>query len=180
LAANATIAFELVSQLGLEVGLVVAPAGQGSLIAGLFLGFQSLLGGGLIGHLPRLVGVQVASCSPIWRAWNPSGAAPPSSPDEPGVAEGVRVPHPVRAEGVIRAVEQSLGDVIAVGEDEVLLGQRGWLRQGLFVETTSAVVYPAVGKIFSGQSRVDPGEIHGAIVAILTGSGLKEKPRSGR
>jgi threonine synthase len=79
--------------------------------------------------------------------------------------------------GVIRALEESQGDVIAVDEREALLGQREWLRQGMFVETTSAVVYPAIAKILGGQSRLRPEDIGGAIVAILTGSGLKEAGR---
>jgi threonine synthase len=179
LAGNATMAFELVSQLGREIDLLVGPAGQGSLIMGLFLGFQSLLRGGQIDRLPRLVAVQVASCAPIWRMWQRAASDPSSGPEEPGVAEGIRVAHPVRGGGVMRALEESHGDVVAVGEGEVLLGQREWLRQGLFVETTSASVYPAIRKILAGRSRVDPADIRGAVVAILTGSGLKEGARAG-
>ncbi|MGA2110825.1 MAG: pyridoxal-phosphate dependent enzyme [Anaerolineales bacterium] len=173
----ATIAFELVSQLGSGLGLVAAPAGQGSLITGLFLGFQSLLKGRLIRELPRLVAVQIVSCAPIWKAWQPSAPDQSSAPPETGIAEGIRVARPVRMSGVIRALEESQGDVIAVDEREALLGQREWLRQGMFVETTSAVVYPAIAKILGGQSRLRPEDIGGAIVAILTGSGLKEAGR---
>lgn len=173
----ATMAFEIVFQLGSVPGLVVAPAGQGSLIAGLFLGFQSLRKGRVIRELPRLVAVQVVSCAPIWKAWHPSAPRRDPAPSDQGVAQGIRVPQPVRLGAVRRALEKSQGDVIAVEESEAVEGQRQWLRQGVFVETTSAVVYPAIGKILNGQSRVRPEDIHGAMVAVLTGSGLKESER---
>lgn len=173
----ATIAFELVSGLDPGVGLVVAPAGQGSLITGLYLGFQSLLEGGIISQLPRLVAVQVVSCAPIWEAWQPGALPRSSSPPQAGIAEGIRVASPLRVRGVLRALAESRGDVITVEEGEALEGQHELLRQGVYVETTSAVVYPAIRRILGGQSQVRPEGIRGAMVAILTGSGLKESGR---
>ena len=59
----ATIAFEIVSQLGGTPGTVIAPTGQGSLLLGLGRGFNALFHAGVIDKLPKLIGVQA-----LWQA----------------------------------------------------------------------------------------------------------------
>jgi len=54
---------------------------------------------------------------------------------------------------------------VAVDEEDILAGRDELARQGFYVENTSAVVWKAVQAI--------SGKVPEPIVAILTGSGLK-------
>ncbi len=65
IAGMATIAYELVEQLGRAPAAVVTPVGQGTLFLGLHRGFIALRDAGLIEAMPRLIGVQALSCAPI-------------------------------------------------------------------------------------------------------------------
>lgn len=59
LAGMKTAAYEIAEQMLWQVPeWVVAPAGGGSLVAGLYLGFADLLRAGMTDHIPRLVAVQ--------------------------------------------------------------------------------------------------------------------------
>lgn len=66
---------------------------------------------------------------------------------------------------VMAAVDASGGLWCAVAEDEIRQGVEALARQGLYVEPTSAVVWPALLSL--GRELPQP------IVAILTGSGSK-------
>jgi threonine synthase len=168
LAGNATAAFELHEQLGRAPGTVVVPLGHGTLLLGLHHGFRALLAAGLIERLPRLVGVQAMACAPIWAvhrygrdglAWVTEGET---------AAEGVRVVRPLRGDAVLAAVRESGGDILAVEEADLLAGHNELARRGFYVEITSAVVWPALRQVIS-----TPGA--GDVVAVMTGSGLKNK-----
>jgi threonine synthase len=83
-------------------------------------------------------------------------------------AEGIRVLRPVRGDGVLAAVEASGGALLAVDEAEILAGQRALAAMGLYVETTSASVWPALRQVLAEPPA-------GEVVVMLTGSGLKNK-----
>ena len=65
----ATVAYELLEQLGEAPGTVITPVGQGSLLMGIGRGFETLQRVGLIECMPVLVGVQAAACAPLWAAF---------------------------------------------------------------------------------------------------------------
>jgi threonine synthase len=85
--------------------------------------------------------------------------------ENPTLAEGVRVLHPLRGEAVLAAVAASRGCVCAVDEEEILPGRQALARLGFYVEPTSAIVWSALGQMLSNLP--DP------VVVILTGSGYK-------
>jgi threonine synthase len=161
----ATLAYELVGQLGDKAFSVVLPTGQGGLLLGVQRGFEALLEAGMIQHLPKLVGVQARACAPLWAlsAYGPAGLQWVSEGQT--VAEGIRVRYPVRGEAVVQAVEATGGMFVAVDEEDILTGRDELARQGFYVENTSAVVWKAIQAI--------SGKVPEPIVAVLTGSGLK-------
>ncbi len=161
----ATIAYELVEQLGATPGTVVAPVGQGSLLLGIGRGFEALLKAGVIASLPRLVGVQALACAPIWAVHRSGAAGLGWVTEGETVAEGVRIRRPIRGDAVLQMVEASGGTFIAVEEEAILPGRDQLARMGLYVEPTSAIVWRALEQI-----AVDFPE---PIVTILTGSGFK-------
>jgi threonine synthase len=161
----ATLAFELVEQLGAVPGTVLAPIGQGGLLLGLFRGFQALQEAGIASRLPALVGVQARVCAPLWAlaTYGPAGLMWISEGET--LAEGVRVLHPLRGDAVIRAVQDSQGRILAVDEAEILPGRDELARRGFYVEPTSALVWSALSSL--------PADTPAPVVAILTGSGFK-------
>ena len=161
----ATLAYELVAQLGCAPGSVLFPVGQGGLLLGTSRGFHALKNAGLILHLPQLFGVQARACAPLWAlsTYGPSGLAWVA--EAPTLAEGIRVRLPVRGDAVLQAVATSGGGFLAVDEEEILPGRAALAKLGLYVEPTSAVVWGALAQVI--QRLPEP------VVVVLTGSGFK-------
>ena len=161
----ATLAYELVEQLGGAPGTVILPTGQGGLTLGVQRGFQAMASAGVIDLAPRLVAVQARACAPLWAlsAYGPAGLQWVSEGQT--LAEGIRVRYPVRGDAVIQAVESSGGFFLAVDEEDIRLGRDELARLGLYVENTSAVVWKAVELV--------KGRVPEPVVAVLTGNGLK-------
>jgi threonine synthase len=168
LAGMATIGFELLEQLRVAPATVLMPVGQGSLILGLDLGFRALLKAGRVKRLPQLIGVQARACAPIWNRLHLGSSDLGEVMEGNTMAEGIRTQHPLRLERVLQVVERSKGDVVAVEEGAILDGFRQLATRGLYVEPTSAVVWPALMALW--EKICDP------VVVILSGSGLKSSP----
>jgi threonine synthase len=160
-----TIAFELWEQLGEAPGSVVMPAGHGTLLLGVALGFVELEAAGCVARRPRLFGVQAAACAPLAEAWARGAAEVKPAAEGETVAEGVRIAAPVRGREVLAAVRQSGGGLVAVPDEAIRAAQRELARRGLYVEPTSAVAV-------AGLDRLQRG-LEGRVVVILTGSGFK-------
>lgn len=162
----ATIAFELYEQLGGAPGAVVAPAGHGSLLLGIALGFDALKEAGLIARMPVLIGVQARACAPLWALSTQGAAGLAWVTEGETLAEGVRVRQPVRGDELLRAVEASGGTVLAVEEEQIAPARDALARAGLFVEPTSAIVW-------AGLAQMQATQLPEPIALILSGSGLK-------
>lgn len=160
LAGVAGMALEIVEEQGLP-GSVVVPVGQGGLLVALHAGFRALRQQGTIETLPVLVGVQAASCSPLWHRL--SGEPRPEAWGA-SLAGGICISEPARGDGVLRAIEESGGMILAASEGDILAGLRLFAGQGLDVEPTSAVVSAALNQDLT---------LPGPMVLILTGHGLK-------
>ena len=165
LAGYATIAYELMEQLGAAPASVLLPVGHGSLLLGLYLGFEALRRSGRVTRVPRLIGVQASACAPIWAVFEGGAAGLSLVSEGETIAEGIRVRHPIRGDQVLAAVDASKGKILAV-EDEAILASRRILAQaGVDVEPTSAVIWPALDTLWD--------ELEDPIVGILTGAGWK-------
>jgi threonine synthase len=165
LAGMATVAFELVEQIEGTPGTIYMPVGQGTLFLGIFRGFQALMTAGLIDRIPRLMGIQAKACAPLWEAYKMKDSMPVEVVERQTHAEGIRIQNPHRGAEILAALEACDGGMIAVEEQDILKGRDALGRLGLYVEPTSAVVWPAI------TSTMD--EVPDPIVAVLTGSGFK-------
>jgi len=161
----ATIAYEVVEQLGQTPGAIILPVGQGGLLIGIYYGFMAMLKSGKISNIPKLIGVQARACAPLWAliTYGPAGMG--WITDSPTLAEGIRVRNPVRGDRVLQLVNQHQGTIVSVDEDDIEEGKKQLGAQGLYVEPTSAVIWKGLEQVLDLIS--DP------IVCILTGSGLK-------
>ncbi|MCW2783073.1 MAG: hypothetical protein JWR35_3522 [Marmoricola sp.] len=162
-----TVAYEIWEQLGFVApDNVVAPAGFGSNVLGLYRGFSELLAAGQIARLPRIFAAQAANCAAIHDAWKGT----PAGPRIPTIAEGVATSAPVRVPEILEALRESRGDTVAVSEEAIILALKSVGREfGLFVEPTTAVCAAAARQLCE-SGVVGPGEV---TVAIMTGHGLK-------
>jgi threonine synthase len=143
-----TLAFELAAELPDPQGTaVVVPAGNGTLVLGLWIGFSELAAAGRLRRVPRLVAVQAEVCAPL-AGLPPAGAT---------AATGIAVAHPPRAAQVRAAVAASGGRVLTVSEDAIAGAARELGGRGFDVEPTGAVAW-------AGLADVSP-----PAVAVLTG-----------
>lgn len=166
LAGMATVAFELYEQMGRLPGAVILPVGQGTLLLGASYGFDALTSQfKKETETPLLIGVQAQACAPLWAVQSGGGGQLLWTQEGETIAEGIRIAHPLRGDEVLQAVERSGGWFEIVDEAAIRDGFRALAERGLFVEPTSAVVWPAL--LATLKDLPDP------IVVMLTGSGLK-------
>ncbi|WP_297092769.1 pyridoxal-phosphate dependent enzyme [Thermococcus sp.] len=157
-----TLAFELWEEL--NPTHVVVPTGSGSNLYSIYKGFVELMEIGAIEEMPRLIAVQAEKCSPI--ASEVLGVEPRA---EPTKALALYVKNPVMKELALRAIHETDGTAVMVGEDELDLGQRLLAGEGIFAEYASAVIVPALLKLAEeGYFERDD-----RIALIVTSSGLK-------
>lgn len=160
-----TTAYELWEQLGQRApGALVVPTGNGTLLLGLYRGFQRLHQAGLSDRLPRLFAVQAAACAPIYHAFAGDQAVVEPATPEPTVASGIAVAQPARGAQILEAVRATGGDVLGVTEEEILKTHTQLAYVGFHVEPTSAATVAALAHLPPTEEPV---------VVPLTGHGLK-------
>ncbi len=165
-----TVAYEIAEQLGWRApDHVICPIGFGSVYLGLYIGFSELYAQGIVNNLPRLLGVQSAACSPIYKAYSRSGKIKRTSQTYETLAEGIAAEYPIRGEMIMDAQRGTDGTFTIVSEEEITSGIKILARRGVYVEPTSAVVVKAFDK-FVEEGVIGRDEV---VVSILTGSGLK-------
>lgn len=173
IAGMSTLGAELAELGGLDA--VLFPVGSGSLVIGAFQGLAAVAGHGSgSGYLgPRLFGIQVRACQPLVDAFD-AGADDLLDDRAAGsgsIAEGILVARPPRARAVLRAVRESGGALIAVGDDDVERAARSLWRQGIYTEPTSATAEAGRRELL----RRDLLDGTDRVVVALTGSGLKTR-----
>jgi threonine synthase len=161
----ATIAYELYQQIGQVPGTILLPVGHGSLLMGIALGFEALLRSGEITRLPRLIGIQAASCAPLWKAFSVGASAPITVEQQGTAAEGVAISDPYHGREVIAAVNRSKGIFLKVEEEKIISGQKHLAEEGIYVEPTSALIWNGLEQTVAKLSE--------PIIGIITGHGLK-------
>jgi threonine synthase len=141
--------------------------GHGSLLLGLHTGFKELQNAGIIGRIPRIVGVQAANCAPLYKAFAENLNVIPRIARRATIAEGVSIAEPYRGKQILEAVRQSGGTIIAVDEAEIedSLKQAG--QKGFYIEPTSAVATAGLRRYLQQH------EPSGTVVSVFTGHGLK-------
>ncbi len=155
-----TLAFELFEQMpGIAAGRILVPAGNGTLVLGLWLGFGELVALGRLRRRPALVAVQAERCAPLAglpapAAGGPNGTAAATS------AAGIAVTAPPRARQIRAAVLASGGRVVTVSEEAIAAAMVELSQLGHRVEPTGAVAWAAL------RNGVGDG---GPTAAVLTG-----------
>lgn len=120
LTGTASIAGEIYAQLGGVPDAVVVPTGHGTLLLGLYRGFQALQAAGKTADadigtdtLPRLYAAQAAGTAPVVAAHHDSNAAAGDN----DLADGIQVREPAREKQIRAAVTNTDGTALAIGAD---------------------------------------------------------------
>ncbi|WP_425228129.1 threonine synthase [Sphingomonas sp.] len=117
-----TMGLELAAQLGWRLpDAIFYPTGGGTGLIGMWKAFAELEALGWIGpERPRMYAVQAAGCAPIVRAFEAGVEHAGRWEDAHTVAAGIRVPKAVGDFLILRAVRESGGRALAVGDPAIL------------------------------------------------------------
>ena len=117
-----TMGLELAAQLGWRLPQAIFyPTGGGTGLIGMWKAFDELERLGWIGpERPRMYAVQASGCAPIVRAFEAGEEHAERWEDAHTVAAGIRVPRAVGDFLILRAVRESGGKALAVGDPAIL------------------------------------------------------------
>ena len=117
-----TMGLELAAQLGWALpDAIFYPTGGGTGLIGMWKAFDELERLGWIGaKRPRMYAVQASGCAPIVRAFEAGVEHAERWEDAHTVAAGIRVPKAVGDFLILRAVRESGGQALAVGDPAIL------------------------------------------------------------
>jgi threonine synthase len=147
--------------------VLVLPIGHGTLFLGAYMGFKELKEAGMVTKIPRLVGVQSASCAPLYRAYKKGWTEPRPFEKRKTVAEGIAIAEPVRGKQILKAIRWTDGEILTVTEKEIGMALKEMGRKGHFIEPTSAATIAGLAQYLKKKRRRE------AVVSTLTGTGLK-------
>lgn len=117
-----TMGLELAAQLGWTLpDAIFYPTGGGTGLIGMWKAFDELEKLGWIGpERPRMYAVQASGCAPIVRAFEAGEEHADRWEDAHTVAAGIRVPKAVGDFLILRAVRESGGKALGVGDPAIL------------------------------------------------------------
>jgi len=163
-----TFAFEVWEQMGWKSpDTLVLPIGHGTLFLGVYIGFKELRETEMVKRIPRLVGVQSASCAPLYQAFKKGWGETRPIEKKETIAEGIAIAEPVRGRQILEAIRDTDGEILIVTEKEIRAALREMGRKGHFIEPTSAATIAGLKKYLRKKRRKE------TVVSTLTGTGLK-------
>jgi threonine synthase len=167
-----TLGLEIAEQMGWTApDVILYPTGGGVGLLGLWKAFGELQALGWIDRNtppPRLVSVQASGCAPVVRAWEAGEDKTKFWEGAQTVAAGLRVPGPLAGGVMLRALRETKGTALAVGDDEIRQAVGEMARAGLWVCPEGAALLPAVRRL-RAEGWIREGE---RVVLLNTGAGL--------
>ena len=163
-----TYVYELWEQAGGKLPDVIAlPVGNGTLLLGAYYGLLSLMDGGAIKEMPKVVAVQAERCAPVYEAYKGGMAVTSPVVNRGTAAEGIAIAAPRRGAGMLAAIRKLGGTVVTASEDSIGVYARKLAAAGIFVEPTSAATLAGL------MSWMDETGFEGTSVVPMCGAGLK-------
>jgi threonine synthase len=165
-----TIAYEIFKQVE-NPSWILIPMGSGELLVSLWKGFHELMEANLLNKMPKLVGVQSKSSSPIVNEFfKGKNKVLDDQKFEKSIALGILVKNPLYKDLAIKFIKESEGTVMAIPEDNILKSIDKLIRhEGIFAEPASALTIAAV----QSMQQKDMFDSNERVVCLITGSGLK-------
>ena len=154
-----TGAFEIVDVLGKAPDILSIPVGNAGNITAYWRGFTQYHVSGRATTLPKMWGFQAAGAAPIVLGH------PIANPET--IATAIRIGNPASWVPALEVIHESLGDIRAVTDEEILDAYSYVARyESVFCEPASAASVAGILKY-----GVPPGS---TVVCVLTGNGLKD------
>ncbi|MGA2433397.1 MAG: threonine synthase [Acidimicrobiales bacterium] len=154
-----TGAFEIVDVLGKAPDILSIPVGNAGNITAYWRGFTQYHFAGNAKSLPKMWGFQAAGAAPIVLGH------PVENPET--IATAIRIGNPASWVPALEVIHESLGDIRAVTDDEIVDAYRFVARhESVFCEPASAASVAGILKF-----GVPKGS---TVVCVLTGNGLKD------
>ncbi len=154
-----TAAFEIVDVLGRAPDILSIPVGNAGNITAYWRGFTQYHDAGRASTLPRMWGFQAAGAAPIVLGH------PVANPET--IATAIRIGNPASWVPALEVVHESLGDIRAVTDEEILDAYHYLARfESVFCEPASAASVAGVLKYGVPEGST--------VVCVLTGNGLKD------
>ena len=166
-----TMGYEIAEQMDWQLpDVILYPTGGGTGLIGIWKAFQEMVAMGWLtpGELPRMVAVQVESCSPIADAVNGKTVHPASY--TMSIANGLSVPRAFGQNMIMETLRQSEGHALTVTDDEIREGFKEISRkEGILIAPEGAAIWQGLKKL------VAAGKVqkHERILLLNTGSGYK-------
>ena len=167
-----TMGYEIAEQLNWTLpDVIIYPTGGGTGLIGMWKAFQEMEELGWIGSKrPRMVSVQASGCAPIVKAFGEGRETAEPWQNAKTVASGLRVPQAVADFLMLRALRESNGTALSVGDEEMIAEiPRLGRAEGIFFCPEGAACAAALRRLMQ-NSWVKPTD---EVVLFNTASGLK-------
>jgi threonine synthase len=164
------IGLETLHQLGWAVpDWFVVPVGNAGNISALGKGLRELHQLGIIGKVPRLIGVESERANPLYVSYTKNfGALQPVVAGQT-VASAMQIGNPVSFKKAVRELQFSSGLMEQVSDDEILDAKAAADACGIAICPNSATTLAALRKL-TGRGVVGAGD---TVVAMMTAHGAK-------
>lgn len=159
-----TMAYEAYEQIG-SVDHVIAPIGSGTILLGLYKGYEELVRLGALDKMPKFIAVQASGYAEICEELG----ARKKGVTKSRLADGIREIKPPRRQQIVDAIRSTNGHATIVIDDEIKESLVELRKLGFIVEPTSGVSYIALMDSLK-DGFIKPGD---KVLLPLTGSGLK-------
>ena len=168
-----TMGYEIAEQLRWELpDWIIYPTGGGTGMVGMWKAFSEMSVLGWIDPVrrPHMVTVQAAGCAPIVRAFGAGAEKATPWENAQTIADGLRVPKAIGDFLVLRAVRESQGAAVAVGDAEMVAGMRDLGRfEGINAAPEGGAALHAL-RVLIGEGRIKPRD---TVVIFNTGGAYK-------
>jgi threonine synthase len=114
-----------------------------------------------------MVGIQSASCAPLYQAFKEGWRETRPIEKKETLAEGIAIAEPVRGRQILEVIRETGGEVLVVTEKEIKDALKEMGRKGHFIEPTSAATIAGLKKYLRRKRRKE------TVISTLTGMGLK-------
>lgn len=162
-----TIGYEIAEQLGWEVpDWIICPAASGTAFVALWKAFTEMASLGWIDPVrrPHIVAVQAAGCAPIVRAvGSGSERIEPWESAARTLGDDLRVTEPIGGPLVLRAIRESGGAAIGVGDAEMVAEMKTLARlEGVAAAPGGGATLHAL-RVLAAENRIKP---HDTVVLV--------------
>jgi threonine synthase len=167
-----TYAYEIYESLGKAPDIMIHPVGTGGGLWGALKGFTELAELGFTDKRPRMFAVQPEDCAHYKQAFDKGEREAGRFGDaSKTIAQSIASDAPFhKGRRVLKAIYDTGGAAIAVGDEEILQAMRDLAMEGIAAEPSAAVSVAAFKKA-AGSGLINSGE---TVICVITGSAMKQ------